>query len=370
MQSSALSVLILCAFLFIQSIVAQDYYAILGVSKDASDKEIKSAYRQLSKKYHPDKNPGDDAAHQSFIEVGEAYEVLSDNEKRQIYDKYGADALKNGGQGGPGGAGGPGGGFHDPFDIFEQMFGQQRGGRGRPRGQNLEAREGLTLEEYYQGKKIDFVFNLNDVCDHCHGSGSQDGKTTTCPDCQGHGMVIQVVRMGPITQKIQQVCGKCQGKGQIIKNKCKTCKGSKVVRKPRNFHVEVPAGAPRDFVDVKSGQADKGPDFDAGDVFIKFHELDKNNLGYRRRGSDLFRTEVLSLKEALYGGWKREIAFFDKAKKLSIHRPEGVPVRHGDVERIRNFGMPRNGNKFGDLYIDYVVVTPRAVSTGSLRDEL
>ena len=129
------------SFFLLSLVAAQDYYGILGVSKDASDKEIKSAYRQLSKKFHPDKNPGDEDAHHKFIEVGEAYEVLSDDQKRQIYDQHGAEALKNGGPGGPGGPGGGfGGGFHDPMDIFEQMFGGHRGGggRGRPRGHNLD----------------------------------------------------------------------------------------------------------------------------------------------------------------------------------------------------------------------------------------
>ncbi|SCU79625.1 LAFA_0B04434g1_1 [Lachancea sp. 'fantastica'] len=359
-------------------VTAQDYYGILGVAKDASDKDIKSAYRQLSKKYHPDKNPGDEDAHHKFIEVGEAYEVLSDDQKRQVYDRYGADALKNGGNGGPGGPGGPhggfGGGFGDPMDMFEQMFGgAHRGGhRGRPRGHNLEAREELTLKEYYHGTTLDFTLNLNDFCDHCHGSGSQDGKTTQCGQCQGQGVVIQVVRMGPITQKLQQICGACQGKGNIIKNKCRTCKGAKVERKAKPFHVDVPAGAPRDFVDVKTGEADKGPDFDSGDVFIKFTESSRNNMGYRRRGAHLYRTEALSLEEALKGGWNRNIEFFDKNKKVNLSRKAGVPVRHGEVERIPHFGMPIPGkaNTFGDLFVDYVVIMPTKVADQLIKDEL
>ncbi|SCV05871.1 LANO_0H17018g1_1 [Lachancea nothofagi CBS 11611] len=360
--------------LFLLTVVtAQDYYGILGVSKDASEKDIKSSYRQLSKKFHPDKNPGDEEAHHKFIEVGEAYEVLSDDQKRKIYDQYGADALKNGGPGGQGGPrGGFGGGFQDPMDIFEQMFGGHHGGgRGRPRGHNLEAREELTLKEYYQGTTLDFTLNLNDNCDNCHGSGSQDGKTSHCPQCQGQGVVIQVVRMGPITQKLQQICGACQGKGQVIKNKCNRCKGAKVERKAKPFHVEVPAGAPRDFVDVKSGEADKGPDFDAGDVFIKFSESSKYNMGYRRRGANLFRTEVLSLAEALKGGWERDVDFFDENKRVHLARKQGVPVKHGEVERFPGFGMPLDhSNSFGDLFVDYVVVMPHKLNAQLIKDEL
>lgn len=363
---------ILLSILFIPLILAQDYYSILGVSKGAGDKDIKSAYRQLSKKYHPDKNPGDDSAHNKFIEVGEAYEVLSDPEKRKIYDQYGAEALKN--NGGQGGGQGPrGGGFHDPFDIFEQMFGGGGGGqrqRRRARGHNLETREELTLKEYYRGTSIDFNLNLNDFCEHCEGSGSQDGKVTQCPDCKGHGIVVQIVRMGPVTQQIQQMCGKCQGRGNTIKNKCKYCHGEKVVRKPKSFHVDVPPGAPRNFVEVKQGESDKGPDFDAGDLFIKFSETSRDNLGYRRRGDDLFRTEVLSLREALKGGWEREIEFLDAKRKVKIKRASSVVTNNGEIERIPGFGMPKEHNKFGDLYIDYVVIVPDDIATSPIKDEL
>ncbi|SCU82486.1 LADA_0C05666g1_1 [Lachancea dasiensis] len=375
MGLSLFRILALFTLLLFSVVTAQDYYGILGLSKDASDRDIKSAYRQLSKKFHPDKNPGDEEAHHRFIEVGEAYEVLSDDEKRQIYDRYGAEALKNGGPGGgAGGAGSNGfGGFRDPMDMFEQMFGGHHGGfRGRPRGHNLEAHEELTLQDFYHGASLDFSLNLNDLCEHCSGSGSEDGKTTHCSQCQGQGVVIQVVRMGPITQKIQQMCGACQGKGQVIKNSCRKCKGAKVERKAKAFHVDIPPGAPRDFVDVKPGEADKGPGFDAGDVFIKFSESSKINLGYRRRGVHLYRTEVLSFEEALKGNWKRELEFLDPQKKVHLARKQGIPVKNGEIERISHFGMPVPGHQdtFGDLFVDYVVVTPHKASNKLIKDEL
>ncbi|CAG59056.1 uncharacterized protein GVI51_F03421 [Nakaseomyces glabratus] len=352
-------------FALIQHVLSQDYYAILGLSKDASDKEIKSAYRQLSKKYHPDKNPGDEEAHHKFIEVGEAYDILGDPEKRKTYDVHGADAFKNGGQGQRGG------GFHDPFDMFEQMFGRQGGGfRQTQRSQNYQVRNQVSLKEFYSGGEVEFEIPLNDICDSCHGSGSADGKVKVCPACQGRGVVVQVIRMGPITQQIQQQCGQCGGKGKTIENPCKTCKGHKVVRKNKPFHFEFPGGIPRNHIDKKSGESDKSPDMESGDIIIEYNESEKENLGYRRRGNNLYRTEIITANEAINGGWTREIEFLDEKKKVKLSRPKGSIVNNGDIERIKGFGMPIMGSKnFGDLYIDYVVLVPKS-QTSPIDDEL
>lgn len=378
----------LCRMLFLLLIsqllallaLAQDYYSILGLNKDASDKDVKSAYRQLSKRYHPDKNPGDENAHQRFIEVGEAYEVLSDPGKRELFDKYGADGVKNGGGGdGPGGGFG---GFHDPFDIFEQMF--NRGGGGgfgggfggmhRAKGASLRVHEELSLKDYYRGTNVEFELMLNDVCDHCDGSGSEDGKVETCPDCGGQGIMVQIIRMGIMTQKIQQPCGRCGGRGHAIKNHCKVCGGHKVVQKPKSFHVEVPAGAPRDHVEVRHQEADQSTEMEAGDILVEFSESDKNNMGYRRRGDHLFRTEVLSAREALAGGWSREIEYLDDARKVKLQRPKGNIVRHGEIEQVQGFGMPKGsgGKSFGDLFIEYAVVMPAQFKQTNkwIKDEL
>ena len=360
--------------------LAQDYYKILGVGKGASDKEIKSAYRQLSKKFHPDKNPNDEEAHNKFIEIGEAYEVLSDPERRRVFDQFGAEGVRNGagGQGGFGGAGGQP--FHDPFDIFEQMFHGQEGGNpfggrggpgGKPRGPNMIARESLSLRDYYHGRDLQFTFSMNDFCDHCHGSGSQDGKVTKCPHCQGRGVTIQMIQMGFMTQQIQQVCGHCGGKGEVVKNACKTCHGHKVMKKNKDFKVSVPAGATRKYVTVQSGAAEKSPDQEPGDLIFEFSETAKDNMGYRRRGDDLYRTEVVSIGEALRGGWERELAFLDEDKTVVLKRGKGEQVHHGEVERIRGFGMPVAGKsgKFGDLLVEYVVLMPLQADK-ALHDEL
>lgn len=349
----------------LQYVSGQDYYAILGLSKDASDKEIKSAYRQLSKKYHPDKNPGDEDAHHKFIEVGEAYDILGDSEKRQKYDQFGADAFKNGGQGGQ-----EGGGFHDPFDLFNQMFGNQGGfgGQQRPRGQNYRVQNELTLKEFYNGGVFAFHMPLDEICDKCSGSGSADGKVDNCGTCQGRGIIVQMIRMGMMTQQIQQQCPHCAGKGQVIKHPCKQCHGNKVVKREKSFSFAFEGGVPRNHMDVKRGESDKSPDQEAGDLILEFKENDRENLGYRRRGNHLYRTEVLTAKEALNGGWSREIEFLDSTKKVKLSRGKGIMVFNGDIEVVEDFGMPLFQSKgFGNLYVDYVILPE---SNASIDDEL
>lgn len=360
--------------------MGQDYYKILGVDKNANEKEIKSAYRQLSKKWHPDKNQDNDTAHAKFIEIGEAYEVLIDSEKRKIYDQFGADALKNGGgpNGGPGG-GNPfnGGGFHDPFDIFDQMFGghsgrRQRGQNVKRKGPDLVAEHPISLKEFYLGAEYDIEIELNDKCDHCHGSGSEDGKSKKCPNCQGHGVIIQVIQMGMMTQQIQQACPMCSGSGEIIKNPCTVCHGNKIAQKKKQFHLHVPKGIKRDFIDKVPDEGECTPDSEPGDLFFKFTETATNNMGYRRRGNNLYRTEVLTLEESLLGNWQREIPFFDINKNVTIERPANKITFNGEVEVIKNFGMPiANSKKFGDLFIEYLVLTPQNLKADSrIRDEL
>lgn len=370
----------LVLFYFPLLIWAQDYYKILGINKNADDKEIKSAYRQLSKKWHPDKNPNDEEAHTKFIEVGEAYDVLSDPEKRSIFDKYGAEALKNGGPGGHPGGGHPGGNmFHDPFDIFEQMFGGGGGGghgRGgqRRRGGDLMAQQEISLKDFYLGVETDITLQLNDICDHCHGSGSEDGKVTTCPDCQGRGVQIQIIQMGIMTQQIQHTCGRCGGSGQIIKNVCKICKGTKVTKKDKLFHLKVAPGAPRNHRIKRQGESEKSPDFDAGDLYFEFQESSHDNLGYRRRGHDLYRTEVITFNESAFGGWERSIEFLDPTKKVELKRDKNKITLNGEIERIPNFGMPKDKKGgYGDLFVEYVVIAPEYninSESGRIKDEL
>lgn len=344
---------------FVSIVLANaNYYDILGVSKDADEKEIKRAYRELSKKFHPDKNPDDENAQAKYMDITNAYDVLMDSEKRSVYDRYGEEGLK-------GGAGqqqqqqqhGFGG---NPFaDFFGGGGGFQRG---PPKAQPVQAETKITLADFYNGKDIDFDINLMDVCDICKGTGSADGKKQQCSDCGGRGHVIQRMNLGHgMVQQIQTACRKCGGSGQQIKNKCKKCHGQGAYVQKKSMNVHLPAGAPRGHVEVFEGKGQAQPGIIAGDLRLHITESSEGNLGYRRNGNNLYRTEVLSLKEALFGNWKRSIPFFDTYDpKITIKRKAYQSVQNGEVEVIKGKGMPiLNGNdEFGDLFIEYVVIFP------------
>ncbi|QPG74015.1 hypothetical protein FOA43_001332 [Brettanomyces nanus] len=337
-----------------------DYYKILGVPKNADEKQIKDAYRSLSKKYHPDKNQGDDSAQQKFIEIGEAYEVLNDPEKRAVYDRYGEEGIKNGGNpGGPGRGG-------DPFDMFSNFFGGAGGRRGRPgkpRGNDVTREITLTLKDFYNGKSMDFQIGLQDICDKCHGTGSEDGEMHTCPVCHGRGRLIQKRQLAPgMIQQFEAPCSACRGSGKKIDHKCSKCHGEGVFINNRKYNIHTPPGLERNHVEVFEGESNKSPNWLAGDLRVEVREsLKSGNLGYRRVGSNLYRTEVLSMKEAINGEWEREIPFLDDYEQsFKIARAEGQTVQDNEVEVIKGKGMPLAGSEedHGNLYIQYRVIYP------------
>lgn len=325
---------------------------VLGVSKDATLADIKKAYKDLSRKHHPDKNGGAD---DKFVEIANAYEVLSDDEKRKIYDHYGEDGLKNGG----GGGGGGGGHEHNPFgDMFGNFFGG--GGRQmRRRGPNTETTIETSLISMYRGETLDLTLNMQGICDKCDGSGSANGKVTVCNECQGHGVKIVKIQLAPgMIQQIQTTCNKCGGKGKIIAKPCSKCHGSKVMRENRTYQLYIEPGSAKYFDHVFHGEADRQPDVESGDLFVHVRESKDGNMGYRRRGKDLFRTEVLSEREAKNGGWKREIPFLDGVSNISLSRPAGTSIANGEVEKIAHKGMPilDHHGEYGSLYVKYVVI--------------
>jgi len=353
-----------------------DYYKVLGVGKNADAKEIKTAYRNLSKKYHPDKNPGDDSAQQKFMEIGEAYEVLNDPDKRAVYDRYGKEGLQNGG-GAPNGN--PGGGAGDPFDMFAKFFGGARGRgarQGKPRGRDYRSAVGITLKDFYNGKSVSFNLELQDICDKCKGTGSEDGQTHTCPVCQGRGRVVQRRQFAPgMFQQFESPCGACRGTGRKIDHLCKKCRGTGVYMNQRTYTVDISPGEPRDHVQVFQGESNRSPEWIAGDLGIMVRELPQGNLGYRRVGSNLYRTEVITLREALAGGWERKIPYLDKYEpELKISRKSGVVIQDGEIEKIKGKGMPifEQDDEHGDLFIQYKVISPAGNSKllQKLHDEL
>lgn len=343
-----------------------DYYDQLGVDRSASAAELKSAYRKLAKKYHPDVNPGDAAAEQKFKDVSEAYEVLKDDQSRAAYDQLGHAAFEQGGGvGGQGGFGGAGGfsGFGDIGDIFEEFFGGAgRAGRGGQRqarrGDDLRTEIDITLQEAYDGTERQVNLTRAAACGACNGSGAKAGtKPSACPTCQGHGKVR--AQQGFFT--IERPCHGCQGSGQIIANPCGDCRGGGQTRESRNLSVAIPAGV-EDGTRIRlSGEGNAGPNGAAnGDLYV-FVNIAPHSI-LRRDGADLFCAMPVSFDIAVRGGSVNVPLMAGKTVKLSI--PAGA--RSGQQFRLRGKGMPvLRARKFGDLYVQIEVETP----TGLTREQ-
>ncbi|POR31806.1 DnaJ-like protein SCJ1 [Tolypocladium paradoxum] len=366
------------------ALCAEDYYKVLGVDKQASEKQLKSAYRQLSKKFHPDKNPGDETAHEKFVQVSEAYDVLSNSETRQIYDRYGHDGIKQHQQGGGGG-----GQQHDPFDLFSRFF----GGHGHfgkssrePRGHNIEVRVEISLRDFYNGATTEFQWDKQHICETCEGSGSADGEVDTCGVCGGRGVRIVKQQLAPgMFQQMQMRCDACGGRGQTIKHKCPACQGARVERKPTTVSLKIERGAARDSRIVYENEADQSPDWVAGDLVVTLSEKAPataenpdavDGVFFRRKGDDLYWTEVLSLREAWMGDWTRNLTHLD-AHVVRLGRPRGHVVHPGHVETLPGEGMPRwhedgesvyHATQFGNLYVTYEVVLPDQMEPAMEKD--
>ncbi|KZF20063.1 DnaJ-domain-containing protein [Xylona heveae TC161] len=362
--------LLLC-ILPLAVLCAEDFYKLLGIDKSASDREIKKAYRTLSKQFHPDKNPNDEAAHHKFVDISEAYEVLIDQETRKIYDQYGHDGLAQHKQGG-----GPQ--HHDPFDLFSRFFGgggHFGHGGGQRRGPDMEVRVDVPLRDFYNGQETEFSIERQQICEDCEGSGSADGQVETCSVCGGRGMKIQKMMLAPgIFQQMQSMCDSCGGKGKTIKHACPVCKGSRVVKKASSHSLHIEKGMPRDMRIPYENEADESPDWVAGDLVVHLSEKEPE-LGredeertdgtfFRRKGKDLFWREVLSLREAWLGDWTRNLTHLD-GHVVRLGRKRGQTVQPNSVEVIPEEGMPiwheeggHSAEEFGALHVEYVVVLP------------
>ena len=344
-----------------------DYYDQLGVDRSANAAELKSAYRKLAKKYHPDVNPGDTAAEQKFKDVSEAYEVLKDEQSRAAYDQFGHAAFEQGGPGGMGGFGGQGGmgggfsGFGDIGDIFEEFFGGSggRGGQRRARrGDDLRTEVDISLQEAFDGTEHQVNLTRAAACQSCSGSGAKPGtQPSTCPTCQGHGKVR--AQQGFFT--IERPCHGCQGSGQIIAEPCPDCRGGGQTREARNLAVSIPAGV-EDGTRIRlSGEGNAGPNGAAyGDLYV-FVNIAPHGI-LRRDGADLFCAMPVPFDIAVRGGAVNVPLMAGKTVKLTI--PAGA--RSGQQFRLRGKGMPvLRARKFGDLYVQIEVETP----TGLTREQ-
>ena len=328
----------------------RDYYEVLVVDKTASDDEIKKAYRKMAMKYHPDRNPDNAEAEEKFKECAEAYEVLSDSEKRSMYDRMGHRAF----EGGMGGGGGGGFSAEDIFSQFGDIFGGAFGGGGRSqqrarRGSDLRYVMELSLEEAVQGVKKTVTFTAPAPCDVCDGKGSKNpNDVETCKTCHGAGQV----RMQQGFFAVQQTCSTCRGQGKIIKNPCNSCHGSGVKDRQQTLEVTIPAGVDNGDRVRLTGKGEAIRDGQSGDLYVEVvvreHEI------FQRDGADLYMDVPVSIADAALGK-DLEIPTLDGRVNLKV--PEGTQT--GKMFRLRGKGVkPVRSSMQGDLLCRIMVETP------------
>ncbi|KAF1709868.1 molecular chaperone DnaJ [Pseudoxanthomonas kalamensis DSM 18571] len=322
----------------------RDYYEVLGVSRDASEDDLKKAYRRCAMKYHPDRNPGDHTAEVAFKECKEAYEVLSDGGKRRMYDQYGHSAFEHGmGGGGPGPA--------DMGDIFGDIFGNIFGGGARAarRGADVGYVMELDLEEAVAGIERQIEIPTLAECGHCHGSGSEDGKVDTCGTCGGRGQV----RMQRGFFTMQQTCPNCDGRGQVVSNPCKACHGAGRVEEQKILSVKIPAGVDNGDRIRLTGEGEAGPPgTPPGDLYVEVrvreHEI------FHRDGDDLHCEVPIRISQAALGDTVRVPTLGGEAE---IRIP--AETQTGKVFRLRDKGVKSVRSRVpGDLYCKVVLETP------------
>ncbi|MFQ5534711.1 MAG: molecular chaperone DnaJ [Sphingomonadales bacterium] len=335
-----------------------DYYDVLNVGKNADEAELKRAYRKLAMQYHPDRNPDDAEAEHKFKEVGEAYDVLKDNDKRAAYDRFGHAAF----DGSAGQAGGFGGGFSGGFgDIFDDLFGEFTGSRqrrsGMTRGADLRYDLEISLEDAYRGKKTTIKAPTTVSCEDCSGSGAAPGSApATCRSCAGHGKVR--TQQGFFT--VERTCPSCRGNGRVISDPCRKCSGAGRIQKQKSLSVTIPAGV-EDGTRIRlTGEGDagehRGP---AGDLYI-FLSVKAHRL-FQRDGVNILCRVPISMVTAALGG-QIEVPVIGGGR-ARINVPAGT--QNGKQFRLRAKGMPAlHGSGFGDMLVQTVVETPVNLTRG------
>ena len=351
----------------------RDYYEVLGLSKGASDDEIKKAYRKLAKKYHPDMNPGDKTAEAKFKEVNEAYSVLSDKDKRAKYDQFGhAGVDPNFGAGG-GGFGGFDMGDVDLGDLFGSFFGGGFGGgfgsqqraNAPQRGESLRASLTISFEEAAFGCQKEIELNRTEQCQECRGSGCAAGTTAeTCPDCRGTGTVRVQQRMGSMAFSSSAPCSRCRGTGRIIHTPCKSCGGTGSVRRSSRISVTIPAGIDDGQAVSLRGQGNAGKNGGpAGDLIVSIRV--RPSAQFRRDGTTVLYEQPVSFVQAALGA-ELEIPTIDGKVKYTL--PAGT--QSGTTFRLRGKGIPElRGRGRGDQYVTVKVQVPTSLN-GEQREAL
>ena len=345
----------------------RDYYEVLGVSKSATADEIKKAYRQLALKYHPDRNPDDKEAEEKFKEAAEAYSVLSDADKRARYDRYGFAGM-NGGNANGGGFGGGFGDF-DLNDILNSVFGNgfnfggfggfgggSRSG-GRQRGSSIRVKVKLNLQEIAKGAKKKIKVSKFVACEHCHGSGAENGATETCPTCHGRGQVVKTMNSIFGTMQTQSICPTCEGTGKVVKVKCKHCGGEGIVKGEETIDIDIPAGVSDDMQLSIRGKGNAGAHNGGnGDLLVVIEE--EPSKEFERDGSNLIYNLFLTIPEAILGT-QAEVPTVDGKVRVKI----APGTQSGKILRLRGKGLPNvNSYGSGDMLINVNVWIPKKVS--------
>ncbi len=341
----------------------RDYYEVLGVSKTATQDELKKAYRKLARKYHPDLNKDNPEAAEKFKECNEAYSVLSDEQKRAQYDQFGPEAFENGGMGGGAGAGGFGGfggfggsGMEDIFDMF--FGGQGRGGRsnnaGPQRGADLRFDLEISFEEAAFGVEKEISLKRAEKCEHCHGEGAEPGsKVETCPDCHGSGYVrfTQNTMFGQMVN--ERPCSKCHGEGKIISNPCHECHGTGTVKKTKKLKVKIPAGVDNGSRLRVGGEGEAGvKGGPSGDLYVYLYV--KPHKFFERDGTTVLCEVPINIVQATLGA---EIKVPTLDGQVIMKVPEGT--QPGRVMRLKGKGIPSlRGGSRGDQLVRMKVVVP------------
>ncbi len=353
----------------------RDYYEVLEVTRSANGDEVKKSYRRLAVKFHPDKNPGDKTAEEKFKELGEAYDVLSDEQKRAAYDRFGHQAFA---QGGGAARGGAGGGFHDPFDIFREVFGssgsgggggifeqffgggQQRPDRdGKQRGSDLRYDMQIRLEEAAAGCEKEIEVQKLETCGVCSGSGAESGsRAVSCRDCGGRG---QVVSSRGFFQ-VSQTCPRCRGTGQVIDKPCRNCGGEGRAETPSRIKLKIPAGIEDGsrLRSVRNGEAGMrgGP---PGDLYVVIHI--KEHEVFEREENHLFCEVPVSFTTAALGG---ELEVPTLEGKAQVKIPAGT--QSNTIFKLRSKGMPvLNSSARGDLMVRVIVEVPTKLDAEARR---
>lgn len=327
------------------------YYDLLGLSPEASENEIKKAYKKMALQYHPDKNKSPEAT-EKFKSISEAYEILSDSEKRKQYDMYGENGLDNqmGGS--------------SPFDLFKHFFGENNGSffdensfyqKQQTKGADVIHNIDISLEDMYNGKTLKLNVNKQKICETCAGTGSKNKKKTKCSECNGAGVKVITRQMGLMVQQFQTQCGSCRGKGTKIDQKCEKCNGNCVYQTKEMMTTQIKRGIKDGDTVTLTGEGDQHPDVDiTGDIVLVMKE--KKHSYFVRYGNDIIYKHKITLMEALCGT-SFGIIHLDK-RKLMIKTKSGTIINNNDIYVVNNEGM-KYGNNSGDLLIQFEVIMPQ-----------